>query len=170
MTYSEISNRFSAHVNECNNTRSLLKAKAALHREQAGRHMAIAARKLAEADRKYLHYISCYPDWTDGLVRPVVQEVCKRPGLSCDLNLSTFGLRNECPVFLKDERGETVASLTFTPCGNCGVCVDTGVVDYHGVAPGSIAELNGLHHQTIAVTSIEMLVEIVRKQINRRVN
>lgn len=94
---------------------------------------------------------------------PILREVDKRTGLNfagCAERerMTCFGLRCECPVYARDEKGECIAVLLFTPGDEGTVYIDSGETkgDYH---TDSIGGMNGFGNVTEEVTSIEVIID-----------
>jgi len=180
-TLQEISGGFHAAYNEQERRRDIIKAEAEKMKEQAKRYQRIAAQKMGEyyklydkasAERKI--------GWTDGLLRPLLDEIEQRTGWEFDDkdDLRTFGLRAECPVFVNgdgtDEHGyrNAKAYITFTPHNKHNdddtwsweLYFDTG--EYVDSYPsGSIGALNGFGKKAAKVESVEQVIEFLRKQM-----
>ena len=101
-----------------------IQAEAERARIAALRYQAIAARKMGEYHRlgeKAGRERTM--GWTDGLLRPLLVEIEQRTGWVFDNkdDLTTFGMRSQCPVHIwdgtKDEHGfkNYKAYITFTP-------------------------------------------------------
>jgi len=111
--------------------------------------------------------------WGESLVRPVMDEVAKAtPNLTWDYeSLVSMGLRCAISVFAH-LNGKCVAHLCFTPRSaengylgfDCGK--KEGMEDAHHM---SLASLNGFDNKTIAVESIEQLVEYVEISVKNAI-
>lgn len=141
-----------------------IEAEAEKARAAALRYQRLAAQKMGEYHKlSSKSYSAVTVRWTDDIVRPILREVDKRTGLNFSEDadnkvLSCFGLRCECPVFARDEKGECIAVLKFTPGNEGMVYIDSGenTGEYH---PNSIGGMNGFGNVTEEVTSIEVIID-----------
>jgi len=140
-------------------------------REAALRYYAIAARKMGESyklNTKAWHVRTLH--WTNDFVMPILKLLDEKTGLNFSEDaekdgLNTFGLRNECPVFARNADGKPVASLVFTP-GDIyrgQVYIDSGEKsgNYH---PDSIGGMNGFGNVCEEVTSLDVIIENLRRR------
>ena len=139
-------------------------------RQAALRYQRIAARKMGE------YYKLNSKAWSERdvhwyeLLKEILKEVDKRTGLhfiTDDLN--SFGLRNETYVFAysgePNDHTTVIASLMFTPgdVEKGQIFLDTGENrgNYH---PNSIGGMNGFGNVTEEVTSIEVVIENLKRR------
>ena len=107
--------------------------------------------------------------WHD-LLEELMNKVSELTGIEFEPRDSwgTFGLRCESPVFSVEKEGQPLIFLEFTPGfenKDNPIYVDTG--EHTGnYLQGSIAELNGFNNVSVPVTSVEQIVELVRKRID----
>lgn len=104
--------------------------------------------------------------WLTDLLAPTLNALNDATGLKFEYtNLHTFGLRNEVPVFAHDEQGNVIAFLTFTPgdTSEGRMFIDTGEVSEH-YPQNSIGAMNGLGNATEEVTSLEIIIENLRRR------
>jgi len=106
------------------------------------------------------------------LVNDIMQNVADKLDLKFDGCDTTFGLRCECPLFLKDKKtGDAVYGITFLPpTDEDELEFDDNKknVDYH---PNTIASLNGFGNSTSKIkiedVTTEKMIEIL-KEIKRK--
>lgn len=180
-TLQEISGGFHAAYNEQERRRDAIKAEAEKRREAALRYQRLAAQKMGEYYKLYAKAgRERTMGWTDGLLRPLLDEIEQRTGWEFDDkdDLRTFGLRAECPVFIMgegtDEHGyrNTKAHVTFTESLEhrddgtwfWELYFDTGEV-VESYPAGSIGDLNGFGKKSVKVESVEQVIEFLRKQM-----
>ena len=132
-------------------------------RKAALRYQAIAARKMAERHRTRSKSYKNDIHWTSHIVGPILEEVERRTGIHFEHSGGTYGLRCEYPAFARDENGECIAYLCFTPGEKDSVFIDTGEKKghYHDM---SIGALNGMDNIEEEVTSIETVIENLRRR------
>lgn len=167
-TFQEIKQKFMTTYAHQEERRSAIEAEAKKAREAALRYYGIAARKMGEYHKLTTKaWMSRDTHWTDDLVLPILQEVDRITGLNFheDNSLNTFGLRCECPVFAKDENGNVLAYLCFTPgdVEKGQVFIDTGEKSYAECSPNSLAALNGYDNVREEVTSIEVIIDNIKR-------
>lgn len=167
-TFQEIKQKFTDAYTAQEKRQAEFEAKAEKARQSAMRHYSIAARKMGDCYKlKHKGWMSRDIHWTEHLVLPILLEVDKITGLNFheDFTGHTFGLRNECPVFATDKNGKTVASLCFTPgeTEKGQIFIDTGKKRYDQCSPNSIAALNGFDNVTEEVTSIEVIIDNIKR-------
>ncbi len=139
-------------------------------RQAAKRYQRIAARKMGE------YYKLTHKAWSGRdvhwyeLLKEILKEVDKRTGMHFITdNLNSFGLRCETPVFAYSgephDHTTVIASLTFTPgyVEKGQVFLDTGenTGAYH---PDSIGGMNGFGEVTEEVTSIEVVIDNLKRR------
>ena len=106
--------------------------------------------------------------WHD-LLEELMNEVSELTGIEFEPRDSwgTYGMRCESPVFSVKKEGQPLIYLEFTPGfedKDNPIYVDTG--EHTGnYRQGSIAELNGFNNVSVPVTSVEQIVEMVRRQM-----
>ncbi len=145
-----------------------IEAEAEKARAAALRYQRLAAQKMGEYHKLFSKSCSVITvHWTDDIVLTILREVDKRTGLNFAQcaereRMICFGLRGECPVYARNDSGEVIACLCFTPSfeidNRCTVYIDSGETkgNYH---PGSIGAMNGFGNVTEEVTSIEVIIE-----------
>ena len=147
-------------INDLRTKRDKLEAAAERYRRMADRKD-----KEREKVRRQINS-TCKTYWTDGIVRPLMDEVSRITGLPFNtMDLSTFGLGCECPVSAKDENGKYLAWITFVPSFRD----DYKINMYSGemcnrYAPGTIGELNGGNNVEEPVTGIESVLANLRRR------
>lgn len=108
-----------------------------------------------------------YPHWTDGFLRPVLDELARlTPEIEWEdrKELPVFGLRCNCSVFGHHDHSGCTVGVTFT----CDTETQTLFYDIGRkkgrYAADSLGGLNGFDNITAPVTCMDDLVEFVRQQ------
>lgn len=152
---------------EQSRARKAIEKNAEKARMAALRYQRIAAQKMGEYHRlssKSWKHGNIH--WLTDLLAPTLKALNKATGLNFEHdNLHTFGMRNETPVFAHDEQGNVIAFLTFTPgdTSEGRMFIDTGEVSEH-YHPNSIGGMNGFGNATEEVTSLEVIIENLRRR------
>ncbi len=177
----DISNTFHAEYGEHEAHNRAMRAKLDQLEQAAKRYQRLAAKKMGEHNKLSRDWNSepgVY--WTDRLLLPLLEEIEERTGWTFDDkdDLRTFGLRAECPVYIRgegvDEYGyrNIKAGITFTPelhhdtdeNTTWELHFDTG--EHTDSYPaGSIGELNGFGNKTAKVESVEQVIDFLQKQM-----
>lgn len=163
-TYKEMQAEYQALHDEQERNCDTMNALAKKAREAALRYQRIAARKMGEYYKLTHKAWGCRKAcWTEGLLLPLLQEIDSRTGLNfSESSRDTFGLGCECPVFARDENGEAIAMLKFTPSfgEEQSLYVKWGAGD-NRYAEGSIGDLNGFNDKEVKVESVEQVLDIL---------
>ena len=165
-TFEEIKGNFIESYEDMERKFNTVEREAQKSREAALRYQRISARKMGEYHKmSHKAWIERDVHWIDDLLKPLLKEVDERTGLNFTSDtFHTYGLRNECPVFAMD--GDRVlAYLCFSPgdIKKGELFLDTG--DKRGnYPPDSIGALNGFDNTTEEVTSIEVIIENIKRR------
>ena len=165
-TFEEITAEYVSAYKEQENRRKAIKEQAYKAKAAAMRYYRIAARKMGDCEKLNSKANKCYVSWVSELVVPLVEEVNRRTGLDFDCSdLRTYGLRCECPVFAKGENGKTLTYLCFTPgdIDKGQVFIDSGEKSYNNCSPNSLGALNGYDNIREEVTSIEVIIDNIKR-------
>ena len=166
-TFQYIKESFVTAYDEQSRARKSIEKDAEKARMAALRYQRIAAQKMGEYHRllsKSWNHGNIH--WLTDLLTPTLKALNKVTGMNFEYdNLHTFGLRNETPVFAHDEQGNVIAFITFTPGDTSEGCmfIDTGEVSEY-YPTNSIGDMNGLGNATEEVTSLEVIIENLRRR------
>jgi hypothetical protein len=165
-TFNDIQAAFVMAYEEQKARRDVFEAKANKARETAKRYQRLAAQKMGEYYRLSHYSYGGDVHWTSHQVVPLLKEVNRRTGLNFDYSdLRTFGLGCECPVFVHDDNKKVIASLTFTPSFGRDLKLYIYSGEYtDNYASGTIAEMNGFNNVREEVTSIETIIDNLRRR------
>lgn len=166
-TFQQIKESFVTAYEEQSRARKAIEKDAEKARMSALRYQRIAAQKMGEYHRlssKFWQHGNIH--WLTDLLAPTLKALNKATCLNFEHdNLHTFGMRNETPVFAHDEQGNVIVFLTFTPgdTSEGRMFIDTGEVSerYH---QNSIGGMNGFGNATEEVTSLEVIIENLRRR------
>ena len=166
MNYNEIRTRYTAKADQARSLRDELQRKMNEAKAKAIHYHGVAARKMS----LFYHlqqemYETTHVSWLNELVIPLIREVNRRTGLHFDVSdLHTFGLRSECPVFDKTDKGH---SLVFTPETDerfhIQLWIDTGKTS-DNFAKNTIGEINGMNNVSEKVESVETVIDNLRRR------
>lgn len=130
----------------------------------AERYRRIAERKDKEREKMTRRkWESQKTHWTDNIVKPLMDEISQITGIRFDTSdLRTYGISCRCPVSAKDENGKYLAWVTFVPDDEIKINMYSGeMCDRY--PKGSIGELNGYNNIEEPVTSIESILDNLRR-------
>lgn len=171
MTYEEMKLMYAQRKSAAEARHDELEAQADKLRKAADRYARLVALKQEES-RKVSYKANaalCSVHWHD-LLEELMNKVSELTGIEFEPRDSwgTLGLRCESSVFSVKKEGQPLIYLDFTPGfkdKDSPIYVDTG--EHTGnYRQGSIAELNGFNNVSVPVTSVEQIVEMVRKRID----
>lgn len=169
--FEEMKKRFMERYTDAYQHAEAIKREANRALEASKRYQRIAARKMGEYHK--LEHKSWDKKWSvhwHDLLKEILREVDERTGLNFSTDsLCTFGLRCETPVFAYNgephDHTTVIASLTFTPgdVEKGQIFLDSGENrgTYH---PDSIGGMNGFGNATEEVTSIEVVIENLKRR------
>lgn len=169
--FEEMKERFVARYEDKEHRAKAIEKEANQAREAALRYQRIAAKKMGEYHKlnsKYWH--ETYSVHWHELLTEILREVDERTGLNFITDdMRTFGLRAETYVFAYSgephDHTTVIASLTFTPgdVEKGQIFLDTGENrgNYH---PDSIGGMNNFGNVTEEVTSIEVVIENLKRR------
>lgn len=181
-TLQEISNGFHVAYNEQETRCNAIKAQAEKAKQAALRYQRIAAQKMGEyyklCDKAYAEK-QIY--WTDGLLRPLLQEIEDRTGWRFDDkdDLHPHGLRCEVLVGVLGEgvdeygRPNWKSYIMFTgildrnddDTWHWELWYDTGEKKAQLYRPDSIGALNGFDNVSAKVESVEQIIKVLQKRM-----
>lgn len=169
-TFEEINQEYITAYEKQQAERKAIQKQADKAHEQALRYFRIAAQKMGEYN-KLSSKAFTHGDvtWVDNQVKPLVQEINERTGLDFDYSdLRTFGIYCECPVFTKTRDEDKSAYLTFTPSFGEGhkLYIHTGETT-NRYPKGSIGEMNGGNEVSEEVTSVETVIENLKRRFQK---
>lgn len=166
-TFQQIKESFVTAYEEQSRARKAIEKDAEKARMSALRYQRIAAQKMGEYHRLLSKsWNNGNIHWLTDLLTPTLKALNKATGLNFEHdNLHTFGMRNETPVFAHDEQGNVIAFITFTPgdTSEGRIFIDTGEVSEH-YPYNSIGAMNGFGNATEEVTSLEVIIENLRRR------
>ena len=169
--FEEMKERFVARYEDKERRAKAIEKEANQAREAALRYQRIAARKMGEYhklnSKSWDEKFSVH--WHE-LLEEILREVDERTGLNFSEDIhGTYGLRNETPVFAYSgephDHTTVIASLTFTPgdVEKGQIFLDTGE-NTGAYNPNSIGGMNGFGNITEEVTSIDVVIENLKRR------